>query len=134
VIGLGDRFGEAVKEFLHGPGVDLRQDQREGVVGSYLRGSEDVSEGESLVGRSEWTLALHVPAMADAAFLANARFVLKEDAQPLVRTFTDDFLQDVRSPFLKASAAAVSFFGWVGLAFCRLNPSHRRMRPTDVGS
>jgi hypothetical protein len=99
VIGLGDGLGEAVEKFLHGVGVDLGQDQREGVVGPHLRGSEDVSEGKALIGRAWRTLPFYIPAMAHAAFLADARLVLEKDAQPLIGTFTDDFLQDVRSPF-----------------------------------
>jgi len=99
LIGFGDRFGEMVEERLHRSGVDLRQDQGEGVIRLDFGGGEDVGEGEALVGRARRTLPFDVPAMAHAAFLADARLVLEKDAQPLIRVFTDDFPQGVRSPF-----------------------------------
>lgn len=98
VIRLGDGLGEVIEEQLHRPGVDLREDQGEGVVSLHLGGSEDVGEGEALVGGARRTLPFQVPAMAYAAFLADARLVLKEDAQPLIGTLTDDFPRDVWSP------------------------------------
>jgi hypothetical protein len=95
VIGLG----EAVEKFLHRAGVDLRQDQREGVVGPHLGGSEDGSEGEALVGSARRALAFHVPAMAHADFLPMRASSWKKIRSPLIRTLTDDFPQNVRSSF-----------------------------------
>lgn len=99
VVGVGDGPGEAVEELLHRGGVHLGQDQRKGVVGLDLTGCEDIGEGEALIGGARRTLAFWIPAVTHAAFLADARLVLEEDAQALFRAPTDDFAQDVGSPF-----------------------------------
>jgi hypothetical protein len=49
VLVLRDRLREAIEEFLHRLGIDVRQDERERVVGARLDGCEDVGEREALV-------------------------------------------------------------------------------------
>lgn len=61
-------------------GVDVGQDQREGVVGAGLHGREDVGERGALVGDAARTLAAPPPHMAGAAFLADPRLIPEEDA------------------------------------------------------
>ena len=83
------RRAEAVEEQLHCLRVDVWQDQREGVVGTGLNASEDVGEREALVGDAARTLAAPPPDMAGAAFLADPRLVLEEDADMLFGSPTD---------------------------------------------
>jgi hypothetical protein len=89
VLVLFDRRAEAVEEQLHRLGVHVGQDQREGVVGAGLDRGEDVGEREALVGDAAWAFAALPPDMAGAAFLADPRLVLEEDADALFCPLTD---------------------------------------------
>jgi hypothetical protein len=55
-----------------------------GLVGARPNSGEQVGEREAVVGPAGRTLALPVPAVRDAAFLADARFVLKPERNALV--------------------------------------------------
>jgi hypothetical protein len=89
VLVLADGRCKAIDEQLHRLGVDVGQDQGEGVVGSGLDRCEDVGEREPLVGEPTWPLAAFPPDMASAAFLADPCLVLEEDADALFRAPTD---------------------------------------------
>jgi hypothetical protein len=89
VLVLSDRHAEAVEKQLHGLGVDVGQDQREGVVGAGLDRREDVGEREALVGNAARTLAPFPPDVAGATFLADPRFVLEENPDAIFSSPTD---------------------------------------------
>ena len=52
--------GEAIDEYIHGVGIDLGEDEREGIVGGGGRphGGIEVGGNEALVGEARRTLAL----------------------------------------------------------------------------
>ena len=83
VLVPSDGFREAVEEGLHRSRIHIGHHQRKRVVRTRLHGGEDVGEGEALVAKPRRTLAAPPPDMADAALLADARLVLKEQAQAL---------------------------------------------------
>ena len=90
MVVIGDGFRKAVKEGLHRRRVGIGHHQREGVVGAGLYGGEDIGEGEAPVAKPWRPLPALPPDMADAALLADARFVLEEQAQALAfMTYTD---------------------------------------------
>ena len=80
---LSDGFRKAVEEDLHRRSIGVGHHQREGVVRARLYGGEDIGEGEAPVAKPRRTLAALPPDMTNAAFLADARFVLEEQAQAL---------------------------------------------------
>ena len=84
VLVLADRCGELIEELLHRLGVGVRQHEREGVVGSWLDGCEDVGEREALVAEPRRTLASPPPDVARAPLLPDAGLVLEEEADALV--------------------------------------------------
>ncbi len=130
---LGEGFGKAVEEGLHRRRIGIGHHQRKRVVGAWLHGREDIGEGEALIAKPRRTLAALPPDMADAPLLADARLVLEEQAKTLVLMPYTDGLQERRSPFLKASAWAGSFCGWLGLAFCLEKPRRFKSRPSEAG-
>ena len=83
---------------LHRLGVDVGQDQREGVGGSRFDGREDGGERDALVGDAARALAALPPDMAGSTFLTNPRLVLEEDADALFSASTDRS-QDARGVF-----------------------------------
>ena len=99
VVLLAERFGEAVKKYLHRCRIGIGQHQREGTIGARLDGSEDVGEGEALVAQARRALAPLPPDMAEAAFLADARLVLEEQAKALVFMRMLNFFEERRSSF-----------------------------------
>ena len=87
---ISDGFRKAVEEDLHRRRIGIGHHQREGVAGARLDGGEDVGEGEAPVAKSRRPLAALAPDMTDPAFLADARFVLEEQAQALAfMTYAD---------------------------------------------
>jgi hypothetical protein len=84
---------------LHRSRIHIRHHQGEGVVRARLYGGEDIGEDEALVAKSWRTLAALPPDMADAALLADARFVLEENAQAFAFMTSTDGFQKRRSPF-----------------------------------
>jgi len=86
---LADRLGEAVEKQLHRLGVHVGQDQREGIVRAGFDSREDVGEREALVGNAARSLAALPPDVACAALLADARFILEEQAYRLFNSTTD---------------------------------------------
>ena len=99
VLVLSNGFGEAIQEGLHCSRIRIRHHQREGVVRGWLDGSEDIGEGEALVGKPRRPLAALPPDVADAALLADTGFVLEEQAQALVFMRRLNFSQKRQSPF-----------------------------------
>jgi len=79
-------------------GRDLRQNQGEGIVRARLDGTEEVGERIALVAFARRPLAARKPAMADAAFLANARFVLEKQADLLACVCIANRLQALTEP------------------------------------
>ena len=49
---------EAIEEYVHGVGIDLGEDEREGIVGGRPHGGIEVGGNEALVGEARRTLAL----------------------------------------------------------------------------
>ena len=90
--------GHHVRGVLVGAQPHLGQDQREGVVRSRFHGAEKVGERVALVGATRRALASREPAMADAAFLADARLVLEKQADFLVRMRISNRFQPVTEP------------------------------------
>ena len=85
-----DGLGKAVEEVLHRRRIGVGHHQRKRVVCTWLHGCEDIGEGEAPVAKARRTLAALPPDMTDAALLADARFVLEEQAQALaLMTYTD---------------------------------------------
>ena len=84
VLVIADGRGKAFEEHLHRLGIHVRHDEREGVVGSWLHGREDVGEREALVAQSRRTLASPAPDVARAPLLPDAGLVLEEEADALV--------------------------------------------------
>jgi hypothetical protein len=123
-------FGKLVEIDLHGVGRDLRQDQRESVIRARLHGAVNIGEGVALITSPRRPLAPGEPAVTDAPFLANARFILEKETDFLVRMGLANLFQAFGEPPLKASCAASSFSGWRGRAFCREKPS--RLMATDM--
>ena len=84
---------------MHRRRIGIGHHQREGVVCARLNGSEDIGEGEALIAKP-WRAASPLPPdMAGAAFLANARLVLEEQAEALAFIRTLNFLQKRGAPF-----------------------------------
>jgi hypothetical protein len=87
---LRNGFGKAVEEGLHRVRIDVGHYEREGVICARLDGREDIGEGEAPVAEPRRALAAPPPEMTDAALLADARLVLKEQANALAfMTSTD---------------------------------------------
>jgi len=63
---------------LHCRRIGIRHDEGEGIIRPRLDGREDVGEGETLVAEPRRALTPLPPDMADPAFLANPRLILKE--------------------------------------------------------
>jgi hypothetical protein len=99
VLAIADGRSEAVEELLHRLGIDVRHDEREGVVGAGLDGGEDVGEREALVAQSRWALAALPPDMAGSALLPDAGLVLEEVADTLVFMRVLNFSQQRRGSF-----------------------------------
>ena len=108
---LSDGFGEAVQKGLHRRRIGIGHHQRESVVRAWLHGGEDIGEGEALIAKPRRALAALPPDMADAALLADARLVLKKQAEALVFMTYTEFFSEAPEPLLKASAWAGSFCG-----------------------
>jgi len=99
VLVIGDGRCEAVEEFLHRLRVGIGHHKGEGIVRTGFDGREDVGEGEALIGEARRALATLPPDMTDAAFLADARLVLEEEADALVFMRTLKFFQQRRGSF-----------------------------------
>ena len=104
-------FGEFIQIDLHGVGRDLGQDERKGVIRARLDGAIDIGEGVALIASPRRPLAPREPAVTDAPFLANARFILEKETDFLVRMGLANLFQAFGEPPLKASCAASSFCG-----------------------
>jgi len=104
-------FGELVEIDLHGVGRDFGQDEREGVICARLYGAIDIGEGIALIASPWRPLAPREPAVTNASFLTNARFILEKQTNFFVRMGLADLSQAFGEPFLKASCAASSFAG-----------------------
>src|ERR1700730_13063146 len=72
---LREARGEAIDEYVHGVGIDLGEDEREGIVGGRPHDGIEVGGNEALVGEARRTLALGPPAVAIAPLLADPRLV-----------------------------------------------------------
>ena len=96
---ISDGFGKAVEEGLHRRRIGIGHHQRESVISAWLNGSEDIGEGEAPVAEPRRPLAALPPDMTNAALLADARLVLKEQAKALVFVRILNFFQKRRSPF-----------------------------------
>ncbi len=85
--------------------------EREGVICARLYGAVDIGEGIALIASPWRSSAPREPAVTDAPFLANARFILEKQTDFLARMGLADLSQAFGEPFLKASCAASSFSG-----------------------
>jgi hypothetical protein len=95
----GEGFGETVQERLHRRRIGIGHHEREGIIGAWLDGGEDVGEGKPLVAQPWRALAPLPPNMTDAAFLADPGLVLKEQANALVFMRTLKFFEQRRGSF-----------------------------------
>ena len=77
-------FGECLEKDAHSLGIRVRQNEREGIVGARLDRCVNVGGNIALIAQARRALTPLPPDMANAAFLADARFVLKIQAQTLV--------------------------------------------------
>jgi len=130
VLAGANGFGEFIQIDLHGVGRDFRQDECEGVIRARLHGAVNIGEGVALIAPPRRSQPPREPAVTDAPFLANARFILEKETDFLVRMGLANLFQALGEPPLKASCAASSFSGWWGRAFCREKPS--RLMTTDM--
>src|SRR5712692_10639039 len=73
------------RNYVHGVGIDLGEDEREGIVGGRPHGGIEVGGNEALVGEARRTLALGQPAVAIAPLLADPRLVHEPDLDILSR-------------------------------------------------
>lgn len=130
--GVGVRIqglGEGVEEQPGGAGGDLRQDEREVVAGSWPHGAEDVGPLVSPIADPWRPLAAQPPAMADPAFVADARLVLEPELKALVGMGLGRRLQGGAEPlFLKRLCASALPCGCTGRAFCREKSRRRNTR------
>ena len=55
---LREADGEAIEEYVHGVGIDLGEDEREGIVGGRPHGGIEVAGNEALVGEARRTRPL----------------------------------------------------------------------------
>jgi hypothetical protein len=78
-----DRLGKFIEIDLHRMRRHFGHHERKGVIRARLDGTEDVGECVALIALAGWPLATRVPAVTDAALLADARFVLEKQADPL---------------------------------------------------
>lgn len=62
-------------------GIDVGEDEREGIVGGQPHGGIEVGGNEALVGEARRTLALGPPAVAIASPLADPRLVHEPDLE-----------------------------------------------------
>jgi hypothetical protein len=81
------------------------------VIRAWLHGAVDIGEGIALIASPRRPLAPREPAVTDAPFLANARFILEKETDFLARMGLGDLSQALLEPPLKASCAASSFSG-----------------------
>lgn len=95
----GQRLGEFVQEALHDRGGHGRHDQGEGIPGDGVDGGEQIGPVEALVTPPGWALPFRPPPMAQAALLADAGFVLEEQADPLAWMIPGGGLQDIAQVF-----------------------------------
>lgn len=96
---IGDGFGKVVEKDLHRRCIGIGHHQCKSIVRAWLDRREDVGEGKAFVAEPWWTLAALPPDMADPAFLADARLVLKEQAKAFAFMMSTDGFQERRSPF-----------------------------------
>jgi hypothetical protein len=99
VFVLGEGLCKAIQEHLHRIGIGIGQHQSKSVVRSRLNGSEDIGKGKALIAKPWRAFAALPPDMADAAFLTDARFVLKEQANALAFMRTLKFFEELRGSF-----------------------------------
>ena len=57
-VGVLRAAGGAIEEYVHGVGIDLGEDKREGIVSGRPHGGIEVGGNEALVGEARRTLAL----------------------------------------------------------------------------
>ena len=93
MFALRDGRGEAVQKHLHGCRIRIGHHQRKAIVRVRLHGSEDIGEGEAPVAKAWRALAALPPDVASAAFLADPRLVLEEQANALAFITCTDGLQ-----------------------------------------
>lgn len=92
-------LGELGEEQGHGDRGHRGQDQGEFGAGGGFDGSEDMGPIEPLVAQAGRPLALHPPAMAGPSFLADAGFVLEEQAEALAGMGLGGGRQGFAEPF-----------------------------------
>lgn len=78
-----NRVREAVEKGLHRHRRYLGEHEGERIVGAGLDRAENVSERIALIGGTGRALAPDEPAVADAALLADPRFILEKQADTL---------------------------------------------------
>ena len=104
---------EVVEKDLHGRGVDRRQDEGGVLAGGGPDGGEDVGPLIAELLDAGRPLAAPPPAVADPALVADPRLVLEPQLDPLVGMDGGDLGYPLgKPPFLKASCASASRFGW----------------------
>ena len=99
VFVVGERGGEAIEELLHRRRVDVRHDEREGIIRARLHGREDVGEGEAFVAKPWRPLAAAPPDVAGAPLLADAGLILEEEPDLPVFMRMLNFSEECRGSF-----------------------------------
>lgn len=95
---LAQRLRELLQEQVHDRAGDGGQDERESFAADRLRRGKEVRPVEALVADAGRTLPLCPPAVTEAAFLADPRFILEEQTQALSRIGLAGGLQRLAEP------------------------------------
>ena len=70
---LREARGEAIEEYVHGVGIDLGQNEREGIIGGRPHGGIEVGGNEALVGEAERTRSPSEVAFASVVIQAGRK-------------------------------------------------------------
>ena len=95
----GHRLDECVEEDLHSRGRHLGQDQRERLIRARADSAKQIGKGEAVVGEAGWALSARIPAMADAALLADACLILEPHRNALAFMCIGNLFQNARGSF-----------------------------------
>ena len=93
------RFGECLEKYSHSLGIRVWQNECEGMICAGLNRCVNIGGNIALIAQARRTLTAFPPDVADAAFLANARFVLEIQAQPLSFVRVLKFFQNSSGSF-----------------------------------
>jgi hypothetical protein len=109
-----------IEEHLHGAGIDGRQNERDVLARCRPDRGEDVGPLIADLLQARRPLAAPPPAVADPPLVADPRLILEPQLDPLAGMARSGLgYAGGEPPFLKASWASGSRWGWQGRAFWR---------------